>query len=164
MNVEFELWGESQLVYLLTRVKHAARRFYWFNDKVFDQKWFEARLKEAIDTADDRYTPKLHVQLNIAEQLGCFARTPSSFEHMKSMAPGIRRRLGSLLHRGSLDDRKIECAGLGEVIEAVQRVLDEFSALEPSPIGDVPVKRIMDRISAVGTPPGRCPGFGRTHD
>lgn len=149
MGVEFELWGDSQLVSLLTQEKHRGRRFYWFNEEVFDQQWFEARLREAIDTADDRYTPELHVQLDIAEQSECFARTHSSFESVKSLAAGIRRRLGYLRHPRPPNGETIECHGLDEVIEAVQRVLDEFSAFEPSPSGDVPVKRIMDRISAV---------------
>ena len=35
------------------------------------------------------------------------------------------------------------------LLEAVQRVLDEFTSLEPNPSGDVPVKRISDKISNV---------------
>lgn len=149
MNVEFALWGDSQLVSKLTQEKHARKRFYWFNDKVFDRQWFETRLKESIDTADDRYTPELHIQLNIAEQLEYFARTRAGFERVESLVPGIRRRLSSLRHPLSVDGQKIECAGLAELMEAVQRVLVEFTALEPNPDGHVPIERILDRISAV---------------
>ena len=146
LGIEFELWSESRLVYLLTQEKNAARRFYWFNDKVFDQKWFEARLKEAIDTADDRYTPELHIQLNVAEQLEYFGRTRSGFERVRSLARGIRRRLGSLRYPRRRDGEEIQCPGLGEVVEAVQHILDEFSALEPNPSGDVPIKSILDKF------------------
>ena len=111
--------------------------------------FFRSLLKEAIDTADDRYTPELHVQLNVAEQLEYFGRTQSGFERVKSLAPGIRRRLGSLRYPRRRDGEDIECPGLGEVMEAVQHVLDEFSALESNPSGDVPIKNILDRISAV---------------
>ena len=149
MHVEFELWGKSRLVYLLTQEKNAARRFYWFNDKVFDQKWFEALLKEALDTADDRYTPELHIQLNVAEQLEYFGRTHSGFERVKALVPGIRRRFGSLRYPLRRDGEDIECPGLGEVIEAVQHLLDKFSALEPNPSDDVPIKSILDEFSAV---------------
>ena len=151
MDIEFELWDESRLVYLLTQEKHAARRFYWFNDKFFDQKWFEARLKEAIDTADDRYTPGLHVDLSISQQLEYFGRTRSSLERVKSLAPGIRRRLDFLRRRRSVEGEDIECPGLDELVEAIQCVLDEFSALEPDPCGEVPLKEILDKLSALGS-------------
>ena len=36
MGVEFELWGGSRLVSLLTQEKHRGRRYYWFNEQVFD--------------------------------------------------------------------------------------------------------------------------------
>ena len=148
MDVEFELWGESQLTSLLTQEKHRGRRHYWFNEQTFDQKWFEARLKEAIDTADDRYTPELHVQLNVAEHLDYFGRTHSGFERVRSLALGIRRRLRSLRYPYRHDGEDIECSSLDEVTEAVQHVLDEFSALESNPSGDVPIRNILDRISA----------------
>ena len=59
MDVDFELWDGSKLVILLTQQQHAGKRSYWFNEKIFDQNWFKDRLKEAIDTAGDRYTPEL---------------------------------------------------------------------------------------------------------
>ena len=151
MDIEFKLWGKSRLVFLLTQDKHAARRFYWFNDKVFDQKWFEARLKEAIDTADDRYTPDLHVDVSIAEQLEYFGRTGSGFEKVKSLAPWIRRRHGFLRRRRSVNGEEIECPGLDELVEAVQGVLDEILALEPDPCGEMPLKKILDKLSALGS-------------
>ena len=150
MEVEFELWGDSQLVYLLTQEKHAARRFYWFNDRVFDHGWFRARLGEAIETADDRYTPDLHIPLGVAEQLDCFARTDSSFQKMKSLSSGIRRRLGPLQNRGRHDGLEIKCPGLEEVIGAVEGVLDELRELVPGPVGELPLKGIVDRIAAAG--------------
>ena len=149
MDVKFDLWGESQLVFLLTQEKHAARRFYWFNDKVFDQKWFVARLKEAIDTADDRYTPGLHVDLSIAEQLEYFGRTKSGVERMKSSVPWIRRRHSYLRWTRSGAGEDVDCPGLDELVEAVRGVLDEFLALEPDPCGEVPLKNILDKLSAL---------------
>ena len=147
LGIEFELWGKSRLVYLLTQEKHAARRFYWFNDKVFDQKWFEARLKEAIDTADDRYTPGLHVDLGITEQLEYFGRTKPSFERMKSWAQWIRQRHGSLRWTRSRSGEDIDCPGLDDLLEAVRGILEEFLALEPDPWGEVPLKRTLDKLS-----------------
>ena len=149
MDVEFEMWGESWLVSLLTKGKNAGRRFYWFNDSVFDQEWFEARLREAIETADDRYTPELHIELDVAEQIQCFGRTHSSFDRVKHQAVGIRRRIGFLLYPHHMEGKEIPCDGLDAVKESVQRVLDEFSALEPSASGSVPIRAILEKLSAV---------------
>ena len=90
-----------------------------------------------------------HIELNSAQQLEYFARTHTSLERVKSLALDIRRQLGFLRYPHPYDVDSVGIPGLDEVKKAVQCVLDEFSALEPNPGGDVPVKRVLDKISDV---------------
>lgn len=56
-HVDFVWWGGSELLERLARTEHVGRVFFWFGQRSFDQSWFDARLREALDSAGPRYTP-----------------------------------------------------------------------------------------------------------
>jgi hypothetical protein len=57
MSVEFKYWGEHEIWERLSREEHRGRYFFWFNEELFSQRWFELRIKEAVGNAGSRYHP-----------------------------------------------------------------------------------------------------------
>ena len=95
-HVDFVWWGSSELLERLARTEHVGRVFFWFGQRGFDQSWFDARLREALDSAGPRYTPPVHVDLPIAKVLECFGRTGSSIEAVKAQAIPLWKALQTL--------------------------------------------------------------------
>ena len=69
MNVEFVWWGSSELIERLSRKEHTGRRFFWFGQHEFDQDCFLRRLDEAVKAAGPRYTPEVHVDLPVTQDM-----------------------------------------------------------------------------------------------
>lgn len=55
----------------------------------FGDAYFAKQLKGAVAAAGKRYTPKLHVDLDITQQLETFGRTKSAIDRIKSLAIGV---------------------------------------------------------------------------
>ncbi len=81
--LEVELWGSSELLERLTKPEHEGRRYYWFNDEEFSDKWFEERLEENIENLGKRYTPELNYELPISEAFDGLARNSDFKERFK---------------------------------------------------------------------------------
>ena len=113
-----------------------------------DHSFFERQLKGSVDAAGARYTPKLHVELEIAKQLEAFGRTKDAIDRIKSLAIGIRKRLGLLRHSVSAADPALQEIELGDLLGAANGILQELGALEALPTGQLPLATIMDNAEA----------------
>ena len=149
MQVEFVWWGSSELLDRLSRRQHIGRLYYWFGQQGFDQSWFSDRWEGARRVAGPRYTPEVHVELDIVKRLDLFARTDSAVDGLRSYAVNIRDTLRMLRYPTPADTGGTPEYDLGELVAAGNRVLDEFATLEIGPAGDVLLGRIVDRISEV---------------
>jgi hypothetical protein len=83
MQIQFEYWGSYEILERLSREEHRGRPFFWFGSEFFSQSWFENRLQESIEVAGPRYTPKIHVELPVAQIFDGLARTPSFYTRLK---------------------------------------------------------------------------------
>ena len=149
MQVEFVWWGSSELLDRLSQRQHIGRLYYWFGQQGFDRSWFSDRWEEARRVAGPRYTPEVHIELDIAKRLDLFARTDSAADGLRSYAVGIRDTLGMLRYPAPAETSGTQRYDLGALVAAGNRVLDEFATLEIGPAGDVPLRRIVDRIAEV---------------
>ena len=138
MNVEFIWWGSSELIERLSRNEQIGRHFFWFGQRGFDQDWLRLHLDEAVKAAGPRYTPEIHVELPIAQQMERFSRSDILFEEIKSLAIGIRRAHDGQAHARRSLKQPVEESDLDGLSKAAGAVLDALSRLEPSPIGVLP--------------------------
>ena len=144
MNVKFVWWGSSELIDRLSRNEHIGRRFFWFGQRDFDQDWFRLRLDEAVEAAGPRYTPEVHVDLPIAQDMERFGRSDVLFDEVKSLAVGIRRAHGGLASARRPLEQSVGATDLDDLSKATGAVLDALSRLEPSPIGSLPFADIVN--------------------
>ena len=135
INVKFVWWGSSELIDRLSREEHTGRRFFWFGQHEFSQNWFVLHLEESVRAAGARYTPEVHVDLPIAQDMERFSRSVSSFEEVKALALKVRRAHDYLvLTQRSLDEHVQELE-LDSLSSATTSVLHSLAQLEALPAG-----------------------------
>ena len=144
--VDFVWWGSSELLERLARAEHIGRVFFWFGQRGFDERWFQARLEEALDAAGPRYTPPVHVHLPIAQELECFSRTGSSIDSVKTRARALRKAVRTLQSAAWGQDDPSRNLPAEDLLHAVNAVLQGFSELSPDPVGELPFRTISERI------------------
>ena len=91
MSVEFEYWGEHEILERLSRDEHRGRFFFWFNKEFFSKNWFERHAKEAISCAGLRYTPELNIELPIANLFDGLGRTSRFYTRITDLYGEIAR-------------------------------------------------------------------------
>ena len=145
-HVDFVWWGSSELIERLARTEHVGRVFFWFGQRGFDQPWFDARLRESLDSAGPRYTPPVHVDLPIAKDLECFGRTGPSIAAVKAQAIPLRKALQTLDSAGSDRDDPSRNVPTEDLRHSVNAALEGFAALSPDPTGELPLQTISEHI------------------
>ena len=144
MNVEFAWWGSSELIDRLSREEHTGRRFFWFGQHEFSQHWFRLHLDESVKAAGPRYTPEVHVDLPISQDLQRFSRSGFLFNEVKSLAIGIQRAHRGLVSARRLLEQSVRATDLDDLSKATSTVLNALSQLEPSPIGSLQFADIVN--------------------
>jgi len=67
MNVEFDFEWETNIITRLNRLDTSGtQRRYWFDADVLPNRWWDDRLREAVDAARPRYTPELNIEVPAA--------------------------------------------------------------------------------------------------
>ena len=158
MNVEFVWWGSSELIDRLSREEHTGRRFFWFGQHEFSQNWFRLHLDEAMKAAGPRYTPEVHVDLPIGQDMERFSKSHFLFDEVKSLAVGIRRAHGGLASARRPLEQSVGTTDLDGLSKATGAVLDALSQLEPSPIGSPPFADIVNAAEEADKVSGHVSG------
>ena len=148
-NVEYVWWGSSELVDLLSKQTECGRLLFWFGEVEFNQLWFRDRLEEAIKAAGPRYTPEVHVELDIVQRLAAFARTGEAFDQTKALARELRGEFRIIVPSSSKEDDPLGRLDLRELSQLGNAILEEFAALESTPIDEIPFATLADRIGQV---------------
>lgn len=151
-TIEFVWWGSSEMLERLARTENVGRVRFWFDKRGFDGAWFSARLDEAIRAAGPRYTPEVHVELPIAQDLDAFGRTQEFFNRIKTLAIPVRETVQSARYsEHSIEDAQV-AAMTASLAEAVQAVLDGFGTISHVAVGPLPFAGVLEKIAATSAP------------
>jgi hypothetical protein len=96
MTVLFDYWGDSEIFHRLALEEHAGRHYFWFNEKLFSDKWFRDRYEEARISAGERYTPELNVDLPIARVFDGLGRAEAFFVRFQTLRGVVRKEARSV--------------------------------------------------------------------
>jgi len=151
-TIEFVWWGSSEMLERLARTENVGRVRFWFDKRGFDGAWFSARLDEAIRAAGPRYTPEIHVELPIAEDLDAFGRTQRFFNRVKALALPVREALlRARYSEHSIADAET-AAMTASLCDAVQTVLNALGAISQVAAGPLPFTSVLEKIEATSEP------------
>jgi hypothetical protein len=151
-TIEFVWWGSSEMLERLARTENVGRVRFWFDKRGFDGAWFSARLDEAIRAAGPRYTPEIHVELPIAEDLDAFGRTQRFFNRVKALAIPVREALQRARYsEHSIADAET-AAMTASLSEAVQTVLNALGAISQVAAGPLLFTSVIEKIEATSAP------------
>ena len=149
MNVEFVLWGSSELLDRLSQNEHIGRRLFWFGHRGFDQGWFHFHLEEALRAAGPRYTPEVNIELDIAQEMERFSRSSFLFNEVKSLAIDIRRTYTTLMSVARTSEKTLEGTDIDELSKTTGDFLDSLAQVELSPIVPLPIASIAEAADKV---------------
>lgn len=85
MSVEFLPWWSSDLIEKLQRPENVGLNYYWFNKSEFTDEWLNTNNELAIKALGKRYTPEIHVELDIVKIFDSISRD----EHFKKRITSI---------------------------------------------------------------------------
>jgi hypothetical protein len=74
MDVEFLPWWSSDMIERLQRQENAGLNYYWFNKEEFTDEWVSKVNEQAIKALGKRYTPEVHVELEISKVFNGISR------------------------------------------------------------------------------------------
>ena len=148
MNVEFVWWGSSELIERLSLPEHIGRLFFWFQQQYFSEGWYKDRLREALESAGPRYTPELHIDLPIAQDLEAFGRTDAAFNQIKAIAREVRREFQSVRPLDTDDERVRQNVDVSKLAQAGDKILNAFSDLQTTPDAELPIVGIGKEMEA----------------
>ena len=138
MDVNFIWWGSSELIDLLSRDEHIGRRMFWFDQRFFNHDWFRKRLDETVLDAGPRYTPEIHVELPIVQELERFSRSDLLFSDVKSCAIGIRKACTSLASAKRALEHHIRGVEIDDLLVVSGSIIEGLRQVEASPNGVLP--------------------------
>ena len=151
MEVEFVWWGESQLTDLLTQDRHVGRRRFWFGTAAqFSMEWFDKHLERAVEVADARYTPEVHVDVPIVEDFELFGRSESAVTAVRDTAKGVRQTPDYTLRRLAREEATDATAQAVAAVRSVDEVVEALYEMrcpadEPWQLSEV-ISRIDDAL------------------
>ncbi len=148
-TVEFVWWGSSELIDKLSKQSECGRLLFWFGEVEFNKGWFSARLQEAIRGAGPRYTPEVHVELDVVQRMAAFARTVDALDRVKALARDLRSEFRIVAPGASKEDDPLKRLNLRGLPQLGKVMLEQFAALESTPIDEVPFLSISDSIGQV---------------
>ncbi|WP_045689378.1 AVAST type 2 anti-phage system protein Avs2 [Hymenobacter sp. AT01-02] len=148
MQVEFIYWGESEILDQLARPAHLGRVRFWFDTQAFDQEWFTARLKEALQTAGARYTAELNLSLPIAEEYEAFGRTSKFFDGLKALAKDIREHFRRLYPNQEVLKNKPIGEAYTELAQLIQDILPNIGRIPEQPVGELLYAPLVEQLSS----------------
>ena len=85
-NIEFEFWGDTELLNKLSKPHNVGKLHFWFNEKNFTPDWFSKMIDVEIADVGPRYNDELNIPLEISKFFNVLGRTDDYFETVTSYA------------------------------------------------------------------------------
>ena len=150
MNVEFVWWGSHELLVRLAESSNAGRTFFFFGQRGFDEVWFRQRLNEAIHAAGPRYTPEVHIELPIVQDLERFSRSDYLSSEIGSLTSHMRRVFHGLTAVWQANKAKLGDVDLTVLTTTTNETLRAFNAFKVDLAAVLPLEH-MASLAEVGS-------------
>jgi hypothetical protein len=95
-RLEFKYWGQHEIITRLAQEEHVGKQFYWFNTEALTDSWFHERFQEMKANVGARYTPELHVELEISRTFDGLSRNVAFGERIRAIRSATRQTCEAL--------------------------------------------------------------------
>lgn len=146
-SVEFEYWGDHELLSRLSREEHRGRQKFWFQEELLSERWLQQKWQEAHRSAGERYTPEVHVPLPIADPLDALGRT-AAFSSWLSETYSRYGRRGSASDAISKLQYPMEQVAARKSLTAAEETWKEIEVRPDEPIPWDTVKGALEQATA----------------
>ena len=124
MTVAFELEWATNIITRLTRLDSSgAQRRYWFDSDILPQKWWDDRLREAVEAARPRYTPALNVEVPAAQAIAALCSDDEWWQVVLGQVNEVLEAKARLTHAHDIAlaaDLKVADTAASRVIDALR--------------------------------------------
>lgn len=127
MKVNFEYWGDSELLYKLSQEQHRGKWLFWFNKQLLTVAWMKQRVDEAVKNSGPRYTPEINVEVPIREVFEGVARTPEFFELFEEFRARLTKSTRRAARNGNDAASQIISVGITKTSDLL-RAIDDMVA------------------------------------
>ena len=100
-NIEFDLFGESELVSLLARPEHCGRLLFFLGQQILSKESLRQMHTRASDIAGHRYRPELHIDIPIQKEIEILGLGGDFFEELNSHFELLCKKLNQQLSASS---------------------------------------------------------------
>jgi hypothetical protein len=135
-------WGSAELIDILSNEVHFGRRFFFFNDKHFGSDWFRSRIDIATKSVGPRYTPKVHVNVPIANHFESFGRTKGLEESISLLRRDLDETIRSFQASGKHKNAPTVITSPG------QAALDALKQVKLEPANETPLSDVLAKLNA----------------
>jgi hypothetical protein len=139
MQVQFEYWGQSELLTRLSTEQHAGRFYFWFKEELFSSEWFGRQLAVSLASAGQRYIPSLNVNLPVRECFRGLGRTAEFFQEFERLRGEIRRNSRYALHK---DVEATHPQFVNALSGSVTKLLRQLGEIDPTAPSQIPLEGI----------------------
>lgn len=147
MAVEFVWWGSSELISRLSQESQSGRTLFWFGTAgKFNAEWFDAKLELALQAAGPRYTPEIHVDVPLLEDLELFGRSGFAVSAIRDVAKNLRQAPTYTFRRLADDDAADGITAVRSAAELVDKIVEALYELRCHPDCNWQLSGIMEEI------------------
>lgn len=139
-EIEFVLWDEARLEYLISDERHRGRHWFWFNEECFSDRWFRQKADLSTVIAGERFDAGFTVPVTTQHVLDALARNEKFETRWRDALAQFLRELRSFRDRRGHPSAIVEFNNVIESGEQVAGILQPFvkptTANEQWRIGD----------------------------
>ncbi|MDD5359344.1 MAG: hypothetical protein PHI02_03660 [Sulfurovaceae bacterium] len=121
-DIEFEYWGDSELITRLSREENAGLIKFFFGVIDLSKEWFKNQNELVIKDLGARYTPEINVELEIVENFNALSRNNTFKEQIDKLYHEMMVDFRKLINRHNVDENLIEN------FEKLKMILIEFES------------------------------------
>lgn len=126
-DIEFIWWGRTELETILSidNPYSSGLKKYWFDNNVFNRKWFEDYLEKIKIKSGPRYNSELNVDVDAYHLLEDVLRSKNSLKEIKNSLFNLKEEYGHIFYNFNREEVN-EFYGLDKLFDELFRVFETY--------------------------------------
>lgn len=151
-EIEFEYWGDAEIFDRLSKSEHAGRRYYWFGQEEFSDRWFNQKLEESISNLGVRYTPELNFTMPISWKFKGLSRDQYFRFQFDTCFHEFQKDFNECMSRIAVERLQAEVQVIYDLYSQITSLINQVDFIEVSIIPQDQLTSLLDILQdKIGT-------------